>query len=106
MILNFKKKYKKTEFNKNEFFETLSISRGIQIKNLCSLISQKGWLQSHYENAFKDIKALFFTTKNIEETAQVQVKVFTPENKETDNEYKRNKKDFENGNIAAKGLRS
>ena len=86
----------------NEFFETLSISRDI----LCSLISQKDWLKSHYENVFEDIKALFFTQKTLKKQLQVQVKVFTSENKETNNEYNRNKKDFENGNIAAKRLRS
>ena len=54
----------KIEFDENEFFEILSISRDIQIKNLSSLISPKDRQPSHYENVFKDIKAYFFTKKH------------------------------------------
>lgn len=58
---------KKIEFDENEFFEILFISRDVQIKNLSSLISSKDRQPPHYENVFKDIKALF-SQKIIAET--------------------------------------
>ena len=57
----------KIEFDENEFFEILSISRDIQIKNLPSLIPSKDKQPPHYQNLFKYIKSLF-STKNVEET--------------------------------------
>ena len=57
----------KIEFDENEFFEILSISRDIQIKNLPSLIPSKDKQPPDYQNLFKDIKSLF-STKNVGET--------------------------------------
>ena len=81
----------KIVFDENEFFEILSISRDIQIKNLPSLILPKGRRLSLYENVFKDIKALFFT-KNVEETVPSRSQGIDSGNKETDNEFDRNEK--------------
>ena len=60
----FQRMKEKIEFDENQFFEILSISREIQIKNLSSLISPKDRQPSHYENVFKDIKA-FFSQKTL-----------------------------------------
>ena len=89
----------KIECDEDKFFENLSISRDIQIKNLSSLISPKDRRPSHYENVFKDIKALFFT-KNIEEAVPSPSQGIDSGNEEIDNEYDKNEENYENGKIA------
>ena len=95
----FQRMKEKLEFDENEFFEILSISRDIQIKNLSSQISPKDRRPSHYENVFKDIKALFFS-KNIEETVPSPSQGLDSGNEETDNEYDKNEENYENEKIA------
>ena len=87
----FQRMKEKIVFDENEFFEILSISRDIQIKNLPSLILPKGRRPSLYENVFKDIKALFFT-KNIAETVPSRSQGIDSGNEETDNEFDGNEK--------------
>ena len=68
----FQRMKEKIEFDENEFFEILSISRDIHTKNLSSIISPKDRRSSHYENVFKDIKALFFHKKTLKKQFQVK----------------------------------
>ena len=83
----------KLEFDENEFFEILSISRDIQIKNLSSQISPKDRRPLHYEDVFKYIKALFFS-KNIEETVPSPSQGLDSGNEETNNEYDKNEENY------------
>ena len=89
----------KIEFDENEFFQILSVSRDIQIINLSSLISPKDRRLPHYENVFKDIKALSLT-KNIEETVPSPNQGIDSGNEETDNEYEGNEDYYENEKIS------
>ena len=70
----------------------LKFVKDIQIKNLSCLILVKGRPPSHYENVFKDIKALLFY-KNIEET------VPSP-SQGIDSEFDRNEENYDNEKFA------
>ena len=63
------------------------------------LISPKDRRSSHYENAFKDIKALFLT-KNITETFPSPSQGNDSGKEKTDNEYDRNEESYKNEKIA------
>ena len=87
----FQKMKEKIELYENDIFEILSISRDIHIKDLPSLISPKDRRPSHYENVFKDIKALF-SQKTLKKQFQVQVKVLIQERKKLITNTKETKK--------------
>ena len=50
-----KNEEKNIEFDINDFWQALSMSRDIKIKNLSSLILPKHKWFLHHENVFKDI---------------------------------------------------